>query len=76
MNNYQDELTASHNRERVREDFRQIHLEEKMVKSNAIYPSLFTRTMHNFAVWMISTGKELHGRYEIPAKTPSNSFAR
>ena len=76
MNYHQDELTASHNRERVREVFAQIHLEQKMVKLSDHRPSLFTRIMHSFAVWMISTGKELNERYETTSKTPSNSFAR
>lgn len=76
MNYYQDELTASHNRERVREVFNQIHLEQKTVKISIHRTSLFTRTMHSFADWMISTGKELHERYETTSKTPSNSFAR
>ena len=80
MNYYQDELTASHNRERVREDFKQIHLEQKKAHLSPHRLNLFTRTMHSFAIWMISTGKELHERYEIPSmhrtKAPSNSFAR
>ena len=76
MNYHQDELTAKFNRERVREDFTQIHLERKTAESRTYRPGLFTLTMHSFAVWMISTGKELHERYEMPAKTPSNSFAR
>jgi hypothetical protein len=72
MNYHQDELTANYNRERVREVFNQIHLEHKMANLSTHRPSLFTMTMHSFAVWMISTGKELNERYEIP----SNSFAR
>jgi len=72
MNYHQEELTATYNRERVREVFNQIHLEQNMANLITHRPSLFTMTMHSFAVWMISTGKELNERYEIP----SNSFAR
>lgn len=80
MNYHQDELTAKYNRERVREVFDQIHLEKAANRSNVNSPSLFTRTMHNFSIWMISTGKEMHERYELPAahchQSTSSSFAR
>jgi len=80
MNFYQDELTAQYNRQRVKEEFDQIHLERFTPNSRMYRPSFFTRVMHGVASWMISTGKELHDRYEIPAAhrhhTPSSSFAR
>jgi len=80
MNFYQDELTAQYNRQRVKEEFDQIKLENRATHSHVYHPSLFTRIMHGFASWMISTGKELHERYEIPAAhchhTASSSFAR
>jgi len=79
MNYYQDELTAKYNRQRVREEFERIHLEDQIVRLRENRPSLFSRTMHNLASWMISTGEELHERYEIPTEhchqTPSGSFA-
>jgi len=79
MNYYQDELTAQYNRQRVREEFELIRIEQHSVHSHEHRTSLFTRTMHSFANWMISTGKELHKRYEIPTPhhhRPSSSFAQ
>ena len=74
MNFYQDELTAQYNRQRVKEEFDQIRMEQHTTHSN------FKRIMHGVASWMITTGKELHERYEIPTPhhhtTPSSSFAR
>ena len=80
MNYYQDELTAKHNRQRVEQDFKIIHIEERANATAANHPSLLTRTMHSVATWMILTGKELHTRYELPTahthRKPSSSFAR
>lgn len=79
MNYYQDELTAQYNRQRIREDFAQIRLEYFTTKSRVYRPGLFTRSMHSLSIWMISTGKDLHERYEIPNahshRTRSGSFA-
>ncbi|HSM71005.1 MAG TPA: hypothetical protein VK851_05640 [Anaerolineales bacterium] len=80
MNYYQDELTAQYNREKVREDFSLIHIEQHAAKARVYHPGVFTRIMHSFSIWMISTGKNLHNRYEIPSmhcnQTPSSSLAR
>jgi len=80
MNHYQDELTAEYNRQRILDEFEQIRLEKIARRSRVYRPSMFERTMFNFANWMISTGKQLRRRYEIPAvncnKTPTGSFAR
>ena len=58
----------------------QIRLENRVMQSRAYRPSLFTRTMHSIASWMILKGKELHARYELPTEhshqLPSKSFAR
>lgn len=76
MNYRQDELTAQYNRQRVREDAAQIRLE----KQTGVYrTSLFTRIMHSISTWMISTGKKLHKRYDLPVthshRSQSRSFA-
>ncbi|MDX1378940.1 MAG: hypothetical protein R3307_08835 [Anaerolineales bacterium] len=80
MNYYQDELTAKYNREKIREDFSLIHIEQHAAKSRIYRPGVFTHIMHSFSIWMISTGKNLHSRYEIPSmhcsQTPSGSLAR
>lgn len=80
MNHYQDELLAEYNRQRVREEFEHIRLEQLAMESRTYRPGLFARTMYNLANWMIATGKQIRKRYEIPAiacnHPPTNSFAR
>jgi len=79
MNQFQDEYNAEFNRQRIHNDFKQIRLEQSAMRSQAYKPGRFTRMMFNFANWMISTGKQLRKRYEIPAvncnKSPSKGFA-
>jgi hypothetical protein len=67
MNHHQDKLTAQYNRQRIREDFDQIRLEQHAAKTRLHRASLFTQAMHSFSIWMISAGKKLHRRYELPA---------
>ena len=80
MNFYQDELTAQYNRQRVKEEFELIRMEQHTARLHVFRSSPFKRIMHGVASWMIRTGKELHARYEIPTPhhhtTPSSSFAR
>ena len=80
MKYWQDEKTAEYNRQRILEEVEQIRLEKLALKSHVYRPGWFARTMFNFANWMISTGKQLRKRYEVPStngnKTPSESFAR
>ena len=66
MNPYQDELTAEYNRQRIIEEVNLIRLEKQARKSRIYRPGIFERMMFNFANWMISTGKQLRKRYEIP----------
>jgi|RhiMetStandDraft_8_1073273.scaffolds.fasta_scaffold11345_2 hypothetical protein len=79
MNYWQDEKTAEYNRQRIWDEVEQIRLEKLALKSRVYRPGLFERTMFNFANWMISSGKQLRKRYEVPStncnKTPSESFA-
>lgn len=79
MNYFQDEKTAEYNRQRILEAFQQIRLEQIALKSRGFQPGRFARLMFNFANWMISTGKQLRKRYEIPAANcnpaPSKHFA-
>ena len=67
MNYFQDEHTAEYNRGQIAEVFHQIRLEQFALKSHVYQPSRFGRLMFSFANWMISTGKQLRKRYEIPA---------
>jgi len=77
MNNWQNEYLAEYHRQQILEQVEQIRLEEIAMKSRVYRPRFFARTMFTFANWMISTGKQLRQRYEIPAVKCSNteSFA-
>lgn len=79
MNNWHDEFMAEYHRQEILDEVTQIRLEKFAVKSRLYRPGLFERTMFNFANWMISTGKQLRRRYEVPAvdcsKSPSGTFA-
>jgi hypothetical protein len=79
MNYFQDEQTAEYNRQRIHTEIKQIRLEQLALRSRPYQPGRFERMMFNFANWMISTGKQLRKRYEVPAvncnNSPSKGFA-
>ena len=80
MNHLHDEIMAEFRRQELLAEKEQIRLEQLAAKSRVYHPGIFTCTMHGFAGWMISTGKELHERYEIPTahshRKQSGSLAR
>jgi hypothetical protein len=80
MNNWHNEYMAEYRRQTILEDANQIRLENSIPKSRVYRPGLFERTMFNFANWMITAGRQLRKRYEIPSadcnQSPSGSFAR
>jgi hypothetical protein len=80
MNNWHNEFMAEYHRQEILEKAEQIRLEKLVITSNVYRPRFFERTMINFANWMISTGKQLRKRYEIPtgncSKSPTGSLAR
>lgn len=80
MNNWQNEFMAEYDRQRILQEAKHIRLEKLALKSRVYRPGMFERTMFNFANWMISTGKQLRKRYEVPAancnKPATGSFAR
>ena len=67
MNRYQDEINAEYNRQRILKEAEQVRLEKIGHRSRPYRPTIFERSMFNFANWMISTGKQLRRRYEVPA---------
>ena len=79
MNNWNNEYMAEYHRQEILNEVEKIRLEKLAVTSRVYRPGLFERTMFNFANWMISTGKQLRKRYEIPAvdcsKSRTGSFA-
>ncbi|HEX9332743.1 MAG TPA: hypothetical protein VF896_12695 [Anaerolineales bacterium] len=80
MNNWQNEFMAEYRRQEILDEVEKIRLEKLTVSSRVYRPRLFERTMFNFANWMISTGKQLRKRYEVPAVNcnhpPTGSFAQ
>jgi hypothetical protein len=67
MNIWQNELLVDYHRQDIVQGMEQIRLEKIALKSRVYHPGLFERTMFKFANWMISTGKQLRTRYEVPA---------
>ncbi len=76
MNNWHTEFMAEYDRQQILEEAEQIRLEKLATRSRVYRPGLFERTMFNFANWMISTGKQLRKRYEVPAVHCSQSPTR
>ena len=66
MNHWHDEFMAEYHRQEILNQVEHIRLEKIALKSRVYRPGLFERSMFNFANWMISTGKQLRKRYEIP----------
>ena len=67
MNTWNYEKTAEYNRQRIVDEVSQIRLEKVALQSRVYHPGLFEKTMFNFANWMITAGKQLRKRYEVPA---------
>lgn len=79
MNNWHNEFMAEYHRQDILKEAEQIRLEKLVITSRVYRPRFFERTMFNLANWMISTGKQLRDRYEVPvvncSDSPSGSFA-
>ena len=74
MYHWSDEFMAEYHRQEILNEVEHIRLEKLAAASGHIYhPGIFARTMFNFANWMISTGKQLRKRYEIPKVDCSHS---
>lgn len=76
MNNWQIEFIAEYHRQEILEQVEQIHLERVALRSRVYRPRLFERTMFRFANWMVSTGKQLQKRYEVPTVHCTHSHSR
>ncbi len=79
MNHWQNEFMAEVRRQEILHEAEQIHL-EKLAQNFPVYrPGLFAQSMFKLANWMISTGKQLRKRYEVPAvncnHTSTESYA-
>jgi hypothetical protein len=75
MNHWQTEFMAEYRRQEILDEAEQIRLERAgiQIQSRVYQPRLFERSMFNFANWMITTGKQLRKRYEIPAVNCNHS---
>ena len=72
MNNWHNEYMAEYHRQQILEEVEQIRLERLVIKSRVYRPRLFERSMFSFANWMITTGRQLRKRYEVPAVNCNN----
>lgn len=66
MNSWPDEFMAECRRQRILEEVEQIHLEKLALKSRVNRTRFFGWIMLSFGNWMISSGKQLRNRYEVP----------
>ncbi len=73
MNNWHDEFMSEYHRQEILKEVEHIRLEKVALQSRVYRPRVFERTMFRFANWMISTGKELRKRYEVPTVHCSDS---
>ena len=73
MYHWSDEFMAEDHRQEILTEVEHIRLEKLVVSTRVYRPGLFARTMFNFANWMISVGKQLRKRYEIPTADCSHS---
>jgi hypothetical protein len=73
MNNWNNEYMAEYHRQEILDEAEQIRLGKLVVNSRVYRPRFFSRTMFSFANWMISTGKQLRKRYEVPSVDCSHS---
>lgn len=76
MNHWHIEKMAEFRRQDILNDIEQIRLVNLATQSRVFRPGMFTRIMHSFAAWMISTGKKLHKRYELPTAHSHQSASR
>ena len=76
MNYFDYETTAEYNRHQIHTELNQIRLENFALKSRVYKPGKFERLMFNFANWMITTGKQLRKRYEIPATNCTHTHSK
>jgi hypothetical protein len=72
MNNWQNEFLPEYHRERIVTEMEKIRLGRLALKSHVYRPGFFAKTMFKFANWMITTGKQLRKRYDVPAVNSSN----
>lgn len=78
MNNWHDTFMAEYHRQSILQEAEHIRLERIALTSRVYHPGLFERTMFRLANWMISKGKQLRKRYEVPCvdcPSPTGSFA-
>ncbi len=65
MNNWQNDFLAEDHRQCILKEVEHIRL-EKLALQSQHRPPFFARAMAGFGSWMMSTGKQLHERYEVP----------
>jgi elongation factor P hydroxylase len=76
MHNWHNEFMAEYHRQDILKEAEQIRLERIALKSRVYRPGFYARTMFSVANWMISTGKQLRKRYEVPTVDCSKKTTR
>lgn len=80
MNHWHLEVMAEIHRRGIQHEMRAIRLERQAQDARPYRPGWFSRAMFNLANWMITAGKQLRRRYEVPVvdcgRRTTRSFAR
>jgi hypothetical protein len=80
MNDWHTEFLTELHRREILGEAEHIRLEKIALQGRVYHPGFFARTMFRFANWMITTGKQLRERYEVPSvdcsQTPSGSLVQ
>lgn len=64
------EIIMEERRADFRREMEQLRLQREAIIPETQKPTWIERRMHDFSVWMISTGERLHKRYHKPAPLP------
>lgn len=80
MNHWHIEVMAELERENIQKEMKQIRLAEEAAGEGVHCRNWFEGGMMQFGNWMITTGRYIHHRYEVPAvhcnQASTGSFAR
>ena len=64
------EVVMEERRADFRREMEQLMLEREAQSTNAHKPGWLQRRLHDFSMWMMSTGERMHRRYHDPAPIP------
>ena len=64
------EILMEEHRADFRREMEQLRLEREAQTTKPHRANWLERRMHDFSMWMISTGERLHQRYHVPVPVP------